>query len=203
MKPCDAARILLEVAKPGHGGAPGFKPAHALQALRILAGEPGSGRPRLQHLLGLGEAATRTLIARLMGAGLTAKANRGARLTRLGASVLEALTGSVHEEETPEPLIEEWGSTTMFLVRIKPPHSLTDVYIIRDYLVEEGCRQSVIGGLKEGALTLPGAPDYLARRLEQYIPPFFEGEATVVVVPSKCRVNALNAMLRLVAEQCN
>ncbi len=202
MTPCAAARRLIEAAKAGHGGAPGFTAAHLLLALKAVASEPGIGRPKLQALLGLGEAATRTLISRLAEAGLARRAPRGLRPSEEGLRVLKTLSRAMIVEETPEALVEEWGATMALFIAAPPPRSLTDVYRVRDYLVEEGCRLAVIGGVSGGSVEVPGAPGYLASRIEQVAPQGI-GEATVIVVPSECMVKALNAALRLLASNCS
>lgn len=202
MTPCAAARRLIEAARTSQGGAPGFTATHLLMALNAIAREPGMGRPRLQALLGLGEAATRTLISRLIESGLAVRVSRGLRATEEGLRVLKSLSKAVIVEETPEALVDEWGATVALFVAVPPPKSLTDVYRVRDYLVEEGCRLAVIGGVSGGSVEVPGAPGYLASRIEQVAPQALS-EATVIVVPSECRVKALNAALRLLASTCN
>lgn len=202
MKPCDAARILLEAVKPEKGGTPGFKAFHALRALEASMNEPGIGRPRLQSLLGLGEAATRTLIIRLVEAGLVEKASRGIKPSSLGIKVLETLRNRLTVEETIESIVDEWGQTILAIIAVEPPTSLTQVYRVRDYLVEEGCKTAVIGGLVDGSVKLPGAPEYLEARVDQVLPEKRPLTATIIIVPSTCRNEVVNAALRLLAETC-
>jgi len=202
MKPCDAARRILEVARPEKGGAPGFRAHHVLQALSLVASEPGIGRPRLQHVLGIGEAATRTLITRLVEAGLAAKAPRGVKPTSRGLEVVEALTSALREEPLIDVIAEEWGRGTAVILALTPPDTLTRVYEIRDYIVEEGCRTAVVGGLQRGSLILPGAPEYVRERVEQALASPLQGDATLIIVPERCRDSAVNAAIRIIAESC-
>lgn len=206
MRPCEAAREILRIAEKPPGGAPGFTPYHVSEALSVIDREPGVGRPRLQRRLGLGEAATRTLMQRLVLAGLAEKMGRGLKLTSLGEELISSINKSIAIYQLDEPLVDVWGDTSAILVGgVPPPRTLTDVYRFRDYLVEEGCRMAVVAGLDGDNIEAPGLPDYLKDRLASLLP---QGTGTptrglLLVIPNECIAPAVNAALRILASSCS
>lgn len=206
MKPCEAAREILKVTERPPGGAPGFAPYHVSEALLTIDREPGVGRPRLQRRLGLGEAATRTLMQRLVLAGLAERIGRGLKLTNLGEELLSSISKSIAIYQLDEPLVDEWGDTRAVLVGgVPPPRTLTDVYRFRDYLVEEGCRTAVVAGLDGDNVQAPGLPDYLRDRLASLLLQSI-GAPTMgllLVIPGECLASAVNAALRILASSCS
>lgn len=69
------------------GPAASFTIVHVLKAMYLLGAEGSLGRKRLAVSLGLGEGAARTLISRLVRAGLIETSRAGCALTRRGATV--------------------------------------------------------------------------------------------------------------------
>ena len=76
---------LLEVKAPGP--YPSFSVVHVLKALELIAEEGPIGRGKLSRALGTGEGSTRTLIARIKGAGLITISKSGCALTKKGEKV--------------------------------------------------------------------------------------------------------------------
>jgi hypothetical protein len=200
---CSAARELLKVSSPERGGNPGFTVYHVIEALK-MARDRSLGRPALQRSLGLGEASAKTLLNRLKAEGLAVHAGRGVKASERGVRAVESL-GSVlgyASLRAEIPGLWDEDAAIVYVACMRPPDSLLDVYRVRDYLVEEGCRSSVIGGGEAGGpYRFPGVPEDIERVIDTTL----EGtgaEGLVVVVPVSCLPQAVSALVRMLAEEC-
>jgi len=188
---CEALRLAMEAVKPSRGGAPQATTLH-LAVLLSHASRGPLGRPRLATILGLGEAPTRTLLARARSLGLVDHGPRGYTLTPKGARVLESLARNVKLEDTVEaPGLED---PIALIVEAPGPADLTGVYRARDYIVMEECRTVLVGRCAGGVVELPGAP------MVAHVSECPEG-ALVVIVPRECAAKAFNGVLRLLLEE--
>ena len=201
--PCKYAEVLIEVSGPERGGAPGYTPYHVLEALKLLSMRP-MGRPALQKVLGLGEGSIKTMISKLREKGLVERAGKGLRATSTGIKVAETLSTilsyTVFKEEVPGL----WDEDTLiaWLICAKPPGNLTEVYRVRDYLVAEGCRVSLIGGAKGlREYVLPGVPDYIRRPVVEVLEAA-GAKGLIVLTPSSCKPKAVTALIKLLAMEC-
>ncbi len=202
-EPCRYARVLIEVSEPERGGAPGFTPYHVLEALKLLSTRL-MGRPALQKILGLGEGSVKTMIAKLRERRLVERAGKGLKATRDGVEVAETistiLSYTVFKEEVPG--LWEEDTLIAYLTCAHPPRSLTDVYRVRDYLVAEGCRISLVGGARgPGAYLLPGVPDYIGRPVAEVLEAA-GARGLVVLTPASCTPKAVTALIKLLALEC-
>ncbi|MDM7275979.1 MAG: hypothetical protein P3X22_007715 [Thermoprotei archaeon] len=196
----DAARILVRVASPVKGGSPGYGVHHVIKALEILSQGP-VGRVHLASRLGVGEASSRTLLERLEGEGLIRKGRWGAIVTERGLQVLRAVKDSVRVYRVNLEHIG-WGEALLITIKgLKPPRDVVEVYSIRDYIVAEGCRETVIGGVEGGSTTYPGMPPELKEPLDRSIPreALEEGVLHLIVKPGN-EDKAVNALIKLLAK---
>lgn len=180
-----------------------------LAALREASARP-VGRPYLERSLGLGEASARSLLRRLRSLGLLEPAGRqGHRATPRGER-LAGILGLIGEAPLAGASGIPWRPAVLLATpALEPPRSLVDVYRVRDYLVEEGCREAVIAGYTRGSLELPGIPwgDRLAGEIRGAV----EGLARslggppamlLLIVPARCRPQAYNAILKALIDRC-
>ncbi|MCE4610453.1 MAG: hypothetical protein F7B17_00590 [Desulfurococcales archaeon] len=202
-EPCKLARVLVEVSEPERGGAPGFTPYHVLEALKLLS-RKSMGRPALQRALGLGEGSVKTMVAKLREKGMVERVGKGLKVTSAGARVAEVLTAiltyTIFKEEVPG-LWEE--DTLITCLSCAPaPRNLTEVYKVRDYLVAEGCRVSLVGGaVGPGYYVLPGVPDYIGRHVVDVLDAI-RARGLVVLTPASCTPQTVSAILKLLAFEC-
>ena len=208
--PCGELGELARAAEPGPGGSAGYTLYHVLAALREASARP-VGRPYIEKALGLGEASARSLIKRLRSMGLLEPAGKSGHKATEKGSRLASLHELVAEARAPGIPGVPWRPAVILATpALDPPRSLVDVYMVRDYLVGEGCREAVIGGVEGGALRLPGIPEEQSQlRLElwriveeQLQRPRGSQGLLVVVVPGYCRVQAYTALLKAIIDLC-
>ncbi len=180
------------------GGSPGYGVYHVVRALEDLSSTP-RGRPGLARDLGLGEAPVKTLIRRLRRHGLASGGQRGNRLTRLGLELLSTIRSLVRVSGPVRDV--GWGECVVIhSPAVNPPVDIVSVYRIRDHLVEHGCRDAIIGGVRGGVLELPGVPEDLAREIRARVPS--TGEGLVVIVPVDCLERGFEAVLDVIYSRC-
>ena len=81
-------KILEELPKErAPGPSPSFSVFHVMKALELTAKEGPIGRGKLSRELGIGEGVTRTLLNRLIDAGLIATSKLGCSLTKKGETI--------------------------------------------------------------------------------------------------------------------
>ncbi len=198
---CQAVEAVLRAAESSRGGSVGYTPYHVYTALKLLSERDPLGRPRLQRLLGLGEAPVKTLLQRLEALGLAAKAGkgRGHTTTERGRRLYRRVEEVVRLYRVrATPLGEAIVIVTPLL---EPVRDLVGVYRVRDYLVAENCRLCIIGGVDNGIPQYPGLPEEEAGELRGLDPGVTRG--VIVVVPRECVEKAFTGVLRLVsAEYC-
>ncbi|MFN4046195.1 MAG: hypothetical protein ACK4H7_02510 [Acidilobaceae archaeon] len=197
----DAARILVRVASPVKGGSPGYSVHHVVKALEVLSQGP-VGRVHLASRLGIGEASSRTLLERLESEGLIERGRWGAIVTERGLQVLRAVKDSIRVYRVN---LEDlgWGGASLITVKgFKPPRDLVEVYSIRDYIVAEGCREAVIGGVEGGSPTYPGRPKELIDIIGGSIPrEALGGDALHVIVKSQNEDKTIDGLIKLIANK--
>ena len=150
---CDPLKAVLRATMSHRGGEPGYRVFHVVKALELAYSRP-VGRPLLQRALGIGESSVKTLIRRLIEEGLV---YRGVKGGIVAAEESKAMI-EVFRQTVKSVAARLWGGEwVIFLVKdVNPPVNLTEVYKIRDYLVEETCRISLIGGYTRGEPSFPG-----------------------------------------------
>lgn len=198
---CELLSTLLKATEPKRGGMPTYTAYHVVAALRESEKGP-VGRQRLSRILGLGEASTRTLMEWLVETGLAVKAGRGVKPSNRGSRLVKAveMLVSIHKG-LPSPIE---GGYIVMVRGVEPPEDLTRVYSIRDYLVAEGCRLTVIGGVSGGKPRFPGLTgDMVTLAYEAVEDLGVQGPALIVFVPQECMPLAYSALLRLLYnEKC-
>ncbi len=193
------SRILASVCAPGRGGSPGFTPYHVLEALKLLSREP-LGRVSLASRLGIGESSARTLIDRLEAQGLIVKSKSGVMLATKGLELLESLSRDVKIFDLDLGELG-WSRSKLIVVKgFKPPVDLVEVYRIRDYIVAEGCRETIIGGFSKGTLIYPGMPEEIWRVVVAKIPrEALEEETLHLIIPAEKIKEAFNGIIKMLA----
>jgi hypothetical protein len=183
------------------GGKPEFTVYHVIRALEHFTSEI-IGRPRLQRLLNLGEASAKTLISRMREVGLIEARGRGSRATVLGYKVLEAISESLRYGIIGYDL-DYWGEPASYvaLTCASPPRSLTEVYMVRDYIVAETCRNTVIVGGISGRHHFPGLPKPLMSHVASVLEDL-DLKGLILVVPQSCLSKAVSGVAKLLAEKC-
>lgn len=96
----DVTVLASLVDRVAPGRLPQFAEAHVVKALKIIGAE-GPGRKQLAVRLGLGEGVVRTLLGRLMGAGLITTSRSGTALTEAGWLLLSGLGGAMQGKPVP------------------------------------------------------------------------------------------------------
>ncbi|MCE4616710.1 MAG: hypothetical protein F7C09_06610 [Aeropyrum sp.] len=196
---CRLLKEVIGLSSPRRGGAPTYRLYHVVKALEHSARQP-LGRHRISALLGLGEASTRTLMEWLIETGLALKRGRGIEPSEKGLKLVKAMNKLLEIQENIASPIR--GGVAVVVPTIDPPEDLTGVYKIRDYLVMEGCRISVIGGVKEGKPVFPGLEGELASTIYEAVEDLgISDRALVIFIPRECLYNAYNAVARMVAEE--
>lgn len=196
---CQAVKAVLKAAEPRRGGSTGYTAYHVVQALRLLSQEPPVGRPRLQRELGIGEAAAKTLLSRLERLGLAEKVpgGRGHRASQAGIQYHAVLSRLIRFHRLrASPLGDSYALVTGVP---EPVRDLVGVYHVRDYLVAEECRVSIIGGVEAGVPHYPGIPGGEAETLTAWDPGVERG--VVVIVPRECLGKAYTGLLRLIMRE--
>ena len=194
---CQAVKAVLEIAEEERGGTPKYNSFHVYKTLEILARGSPRGRPTLVRELSLGEAPVKTLLQRLEEKGLAVKTSRGHTLTNTGWGTLRNIRELVVIADPPASPLEDPKALASPLV--KPPKSLVEVYNIRDYIVREMCRISLIGGVESGVPHYPGAPEDVISQVTGWTPGIEDG--VIIIVPGKCIDKAFTGLLKLILEE--
>lgn len=206
--PCEEARLAREAAEPGRGGAAGYTIYHVVAVLAGAARSP-VGRPAIERSLGLGEASARTLLRRLRVLGLLKPAGRsGHEATELGRRVA-GLLGVIRVARlprSPEGLSLGGPIAVLYTCLLSPPKGLTDVYRVRDYLVVESCKTSIVGGVAGGRVFFPGLPPDLEEAAAAAAGALGHaddlGEGLIVIAPDSCADKAFSAMVKMIDDAC-
>ena|GEM_PF-674407 len=173
---CRGLEALVETAKPYRGGEVGYSVFHAYSLLRKLCDDPKPlGRPKITRLLNLGESSVKTLLKRLREVGLVVEERKGHRATREGCMTASYVSGHVktfhlaaHDIGLRE--LTEWGEIALILASgIEPPRDLVSVYDLRDQLILDTCKTSIIGGVNRGVYAFPGLPEEISTKLSQVL----------------------------------
>lgn len=148
--------VLEGLCRPrGPGPRPSFSILHFLKALRALAEAGCLGRASLARELGLGEGATRTLLDRLMRAGLVRVSRRGCELTEEGASLWESIKADLRWVlGVPKSALALGKHNVAVLVRgraLKVGSGMEQ----RDAAVRAGARGAITMFLRGGKLVIP------------------------------------------------
>ncbi len=167
--------------------------------LRLLADRP-AGRPTISRLLGLGERSVKTLLSHTEKAGLTVTTPHGAVLAPRGRTVLDDIVGFMYWGRGHGVLCE--GDCFYCNIEcVEGPNTLTEVYIFRDHVVMEGCRASIIGGMRDGELVLPGVPDEIVRAVSGMLPRNVN-RGVIILAPAYCQYEILTACISLLYREC-
>ncbi len=197
---CRAASKLAEISEPQKGGLKAYTPYHAYKTLELLEEHGSLGRPRLVKLLSLGEASVKTLLTKLEEHNLIERTTRGHTLTEKGKKIRLILSETLLVRELNIPgLFEESKKIIHLAIPCVPsPRTLTDVYRIRDHLVVSQCTVSLIGGIVDGRILFPGAPEDVVRLVE----PFIVNRGVNIYVPEQCKDFIITAGIRILLDHC-
>jgi hypothetical protein len=136
------------------GPTPSFTELHLAKAVEIV-GREQIGRGELSERLGLGAGATRTLIERLVDAGLMKISRQGCELTRSGTSVLNELNARLGPRtEVPKSSITVGIHNFGVLVK-GAANKVKSGIELRDAAVKAGAAGAVTLVVKRGELVMP------------------------------------------------
>jgi len=180
---------------------PSFREGDVLGVLLLLAEEP-VGRYAIRDVLGLGDAAARTLLRRLQRLGLVRPAGRkGHVLTDRGRMVAEKLMGYIAEfRRLPESFLSVGRCDYGFRLR-GLSHLISGGVEERDLAVSGGGRGATTIIVKSGKLVVPSVKE-LDDWEEAFLRSFFkleEGDVVLVVSAEDCP-SALRAGLSVAAK---
>ncbi len=194
---CQAVRAVLKAAEGVRGGSPAFNAYHIYRTLAILEKGGPVGRPTLARELGLGESPVKTLLQRLEDLGLAIKTGRGHVLSDDGWRIIRSLRDVIIMGKAPRSPLGD----SMFIASplVRSPKNLVDVYNIRDYIVGEECRTTLIGGIESGVPHYPGAPIEAIENLRDWAPGIDEG--VIVIVPEACIDKAFTGLVKLIRKE--
>jgi predicted transcriptional regulator len=196
---CGLAEIVERISRPERGGHKAFHSGHVIRALRILREGP-VGRPLLIRMLGLGEAATRTLLSRLEAEGLVEPTGKGRVITPRGRRILQAIERLVLELDVPLRALGPNGGRALVVRGLKPPYTIPEVIMIRDHLVMQGCRLCIIGGVEGGRVFFPGIESGVEGLDVSILAGVNRG--VIIIAPRECGDRLLSAGISLVLEHC-
>ncbi|MBS7288080.1 MAG: hypothetical protein KIH01_04885 [Candidatus Freyarchaeota archaeon] len=179
---------------------PSFREGDVLGVLLLLAEEP-VGRYAVRDVLGLGDAAVRTMLRRLQRLGLIRPAGRkGHVLTDKGRLVAEKLMGYVAEfRRLPKSFLSVGECDYGFRIR-GMSHLISGGVEERDIAVSGGGRGATTIIVKSGRLVVPSVKE-LDGEEEAFLRRFFEleeGDVVLIVSAEDCP-SALRAGLSVAA----
>lgn len=189
----------MNAAEARRGGSVGYSAYHVIEALRALSSGVPLGRPRLQSTLGIGEAAVKTLLSRLEELGLAEKVpqGRGHTATPSGANHYKAVSSALTYYRLRATPIGEAAAIASPI--LDPAVDLVGVYKVRDYLVAENCKVSIVGGVVDGVPHYPGVPEEERCSLTAWDPGIQRG--LIVIVPLDCLKKAYTGLLKLIDKE--
>ena len=195
---CEA---LAKIKTAAHTSQPpAYTLGHVILALLYLKESPHS-REVLRERLSLGEGSVKTLVKHLKNSGLVhVSKSYGTSITLKGRELVNTYEG--HLKIVYNKCFFE-RSYTIILPGVRPPHSLVEVYLIRDYFVEEGCKSIVVGGCKDGEPVFPGLQREFMEEAKRCACIINRNEepALAIVCPDTCYVNCLSAISRMILEK--
>ena len=195
---CEAASLIEKISSPRRGGLKSYRPGHVVILLKLLRAQGPLGRPRLTRLLSLGEASIKTLLSELEKTGLVERSGRGHILTEKGENILSAIEDTISLEEV-EVSIFDTRSLRLVIACVDPPRNLTQVYLLRDYLVAAGCTRSVIGGYVEGEIRYPGVPEDIVELLKSTS----VNRGVNIYAPLECQISLIDSAINLILRSCS
>lgn len=207
--------IVKSVAGPRRGVSPAFTAYEVIRALSLIdSSVRGLGRPTLMKMLALGEASTRTLLRRLLEAGLITSRGYGYVITGYGRRIAELINKYMPIIERLPP-DEVCNGCTLSGVVLREPMSSElmskSVLTIRDAAVREGAMGALVIASEDRHLYLPlprGGRGRVPKRLGEALRGLMkEGDVAVLSIcgsisPGHCVRTAFNAVFRLLTERC-
>ncbi len=207
--------VMKSVIEPRRGVRPAFTAYEVLRAITLIySSVRGLGRPTLMKMLGLGEASTRTLLRRLLEAGLVSSRGYGYVVTERGKHLAELINNHVLVVERL-PSDEVCSECTLSGVVLRKPLSSElenmSVLTVRDTTVREGARGALVITSEGGDLYLPlpgggrgRVPPKLGEKLGALMK---DGDIAVLSIcegtdAHSCVRIAFNAVFRLLTERC-
>lgn len=175
---------------------PAFTLGHVILSLKYLDQAPHS-RELLRERLGLGEGSVKTLIKHLKNEGLVnVSKSYGTIITPQGKEILQKIEQNIKIQQSKYFFDKEYVITVKDAT---PPTDLVEVYLLRDYFVEEGCRSVVIGGCLNGKPIFPGIQDEYTNSIRKYACPGEQAMRSLTFFcPEECFISCLSAIPRLI-----
>lgn len=207
--------IAKSVIEPKRGVRPSFTLYEVLTAVSLIYSSiRGIGRPTLMKMLGLGEASTRTLLRRLVEAGVIMSRGYGYTVTEKGMRIAEIVARYVLVLEKL-PSDEICSECTVSGIVVRKPLSFlvreTPVLVVRDAVVREGAKGALVIASDEDGLYLPlpgggrgDVPRHLMNALGNVMT---SGDLAILSICDNtdtryCTKTAFNAIFRLLTERC-
>jgi len=167
------------------GPTPSFTELHLAKAIEIM-GRERIGRLGLSERLGLGEGTTRTLIDRLLEAGLAKISKRGCELTRSGFSILKELGSKIGPMSRVSRSPITVGPYDFGVLVRKAANKVASGIEQRDAAVRAGANGAVTLVFKDHRLLMPPVDDSKIREsrdaIEQILENFRPAEKDVIVI---------------------
>lgn len=143
------------------GPFPSFSVHHIMLILELIAQKP-TGRNKLAETLGIGDGATRTIIGRLLSAGLIETSKAGCCLTTKGEGIWREYQLSVRKVKIERNELTDAEHSYAILVR-NQAHKLSSGIEQRDAAVKAGAKSATTIMFKKGRLTIPSVSNSLRK----------------------------------------
>jgi len=181
-----AMRALRELAEEKAAGpVPSFTQLDLARAIEIV-GTERIGRSKLSARLALGEGATRTLIDRLLDAGLINVSRRGCELTRSGLSILNQIDAKLGRRTNVSKSSITIGAHNFGILVRGAANKVRSGIEQRDAAVRAGAAGAVTLVLKRGELVMPppagSTMKEWPRIAEQFVQTFQPRENDVIII---------------------
>lgn len=179
-------RALRELAEEKAAGpVPSFTQLDLARAIEIV-GTERIGRSKLSARLALGEGATRTLIDRLLDAGLINVSRRGCELTRSGLSILNQIDAKLGRRTNVSKSSITIGAHNFGILVRGAANKVRSGIEQRDAAVRAGAAGAVTLVLKRGELVMPppagSTMKEWPRIAEQFVQTFQPRENDVIII---------------------
>ncbi|OGD54287.1 hypothetical protein A3K81_01560 [Candidatus Bathyarchaeota archaeon RBG_13_60_20] len=156
--------------------------AHIVKALKLIGAE-GPGRKHLAARLELGEGVVRTLLGRLMAAGLVSTSRSGTALTEMGRRFLSEVEAALPGRPLGRTDLTVARSNYLVLVRSGASRVRFGVEQ-RDEALLSGARGATTLLLRMGGLLVPGLEADVSPGLRDEIMALGPGEGDAVIIGS-------------------
>ncbi len=156
-------KFIQQIAgKKAPGPSTSFTIFHVFYALELLSQNP-MGRNKLAEKLNVGDGAVRTIISRLVDAGLVETSKEGCNLTKKGLEIWEQFT-EIFPKRVEIPKSELTGSEFNFAFLVKNKGQKVGSGIDqRDAAIIAGARKALVIVVKGGHLCIESVSDCIEK----------------------------------------